>query len=68
MFNNSILGFLLGSTVSGAGVYYYILEEYRVSNMLLNEDIYVRKTPKDPSITASTDERNTRHYKLQSSA
>lgn len=31
----------MGSTIAGAGVYYYILEEYRVSNELLTEDIYV---------------------------
>lgn len=37
-----LFGFLLGSTLAGAGVYYYILEEYRVSNELLTEDIYVR--------------------------
>lgn len=37
-----LFGFLLGSTLSGAAVYYYILEEYRVSNSLLTEDIYVR--------------------------
>lgn len=28
--------------LAGAGVYYYILEEYKVSNGLLTEDIYVR--------------------------
>lgn len=28
--------------MAGAGVYYYILEEYKVSNGLLSEDIYVR--------------------------
>ena len=37
-----ILGFLFGSTLFGAGTYYYILEEYRMSNELLTEDIYVR--------------------------
>lgn len=37
-----LFGFLLGSTLAGAGVYYYILEEYKVSNELLTEDIYVR--------------------------
>ena len=35
-----ILGFLLGSTLAGAGVYYYILEEYKVSNGVLTEDIW----------------------------
>ncbi|PSS23141.1 hypothetical protein M430DRAFT_33714 [Amorphotheca resinae ATCC 22711] len=39
-FRGGILGFFLGSTLAGAGVYYYILEEYRVSNELLTEDIY----------------------------
>ena len=37
----SMFGFLLGSTLAGAGTYYYILEEYKVSNELLTEDIYV---------------------------
>ncbi|KAI9846881.1 MAG: hypothetical protein M1837_003493 [Sclerophora amabilis] len=39
-FRGGFFGFLLGSTLAGAGVYYYILEEYRVSNELLTEDIY----------------------------
>lgn len=37
-----LLGFLLGATMSGAGMYYYVIDEYRVSNQLLTEDIYVR--------------------------
>ncbi len=37
-----LFGFLLGSTFAGAAVYYYILEEYKVSNEMLTEDIYVR--------------------------
>ncbi|KAI9824027.1 MAG: hypothetical protein M1826_007560 [Phylliscum demangeonii] len=37
---NSLFGFLLGSTLSGAGLYYYVVEEYKVSNELLAEDIY----------------------------
>ena len=36
-----LFGFLLGSTLAGASVYYYILEEYKVSNDMLTEDIYV---------------------------
>lgn len=36
-----LFGFLLGTTLAGASVYYYILEEYKVSNELLTEDIYV---------------------------
>ncbi|CAG8949641.1 hypothetical protein HYFRA_00007874 [Hymenoscyphus fraxineus] len=39
-FRGGLFGFLLGSTLAGAGVYYYVLEEYRVSNELLTEDIY----------------------------
>lgn len=39
-FRGGIFGFLLGSTLSGAGVYYYILEEYKVSNELLMEDVF----------------------------
>ena len=37
-----MFGFLLGSTLAGSAVYYYILDEYKVSNELLTEDIYVR--------------------------
>jgi len=36
-----LFGFLLGTTLAGASVYYYILAEYKVSNELLTEDIYV---------------------------
>ncbi|KAI4135165.1 MAG: hypothetical protein LQ347_000900 [Umbilicaria vellea] len=39
-FRGGLFGFLLGSTLTGAGVYYYILDEYKVSNELLTEDIY----------------------------
>ncbi|EAS35702.1 uncharacterized protein CIMG_01056 [Coccidioides immitis RS] len=41
-FRGGIFGFLFGSTVAGASVYYYILQEYRLSNDMLTEDIYVR--------------------------
>jgi hypothetical protein len=37
-----LLGFFVGATVAGVGVFYYGLEEYKVSNELLTEDIYVR--------------------------
>ncbi|KAN0122201.1 hypothetical protein V8E51_000527 [Hyaloscypha variabilis] len=40
-FRGGLFGFLLGSTLAGGGVYYYILEEYKVSNELLTEDIYL---------------------------
>lgn len=36
-----LLGFFLGSTMTGGGIYYYVLDEYKVSNELLMEDIYV---------------------------
>lgn len=39
---NSIFGFLAGSVTAGAGMYYYVMEEYKVANQLLSEDIYVR--------------------------
>ncbi|KAL9639089.1 MAG: hypothetical protein Q9164_001152 [Protoblastenia rupestris] len=45
-FRGGIFGFLLGSVVAGAGTFYYVMEEYRVSNELLTEDIYVS----DPSV------------------
>jgi hypothetical protein len=38
---NSILGFLSGAVLSGGALYYYVIDEYRVSNELLTEDIYV---------------------------
>ena len=40
--HDRLFGFLLGATASGAGMYYYVIDEYRVSNQLLTEDIYVR--------------------------
>lgn len=36
-----LFGFFFGSTLSAGGVYYYVLDEYKVSNQLLTEDIYV---------------------------
>ncbi|OCT53514.1 hypothetical protein CLCR_10843 [Cladophialophora carrionii] len=44
-FRGGLFGFLLGSTLAGASVYYYILEEYKVSNELLTEDIYRARQP-----------------------
>jgi hypothetical protein len=38
----SLFGFLLGSVLAGGGLYYYVIDEYKVSNELLTEDIYVR--------------------------
>lgn len=37
-----IFGFLLGSVLAGSGLYYYVVDEYKVSNELLTEDVYVR--------------------------
>lgn len=37
----SFFGFLLGSTVAGASMYYYVVDEYKISNQMLSEDIYV---------------------------
>jgi len=37
----SLFGFLLGSVLAGGGLYYYVIDEYKVSNELLTEDIYV---------------------------
>ncbi|KAF1811253.1 hypothetical protein P152DRAFT_459653 [Eremomyces bilateralis CBS 781.70] len=39
-FRGGLLGFLLGSVLAGSGMYYYVMEEYRVSNSLLTQDIY----------------------------
>ncbi len=38
----SLFGFFFGSTLAGAAVYSYVLNEYKTSNELLTEDIYVR--------------------------
>jgi hypothetical protein len=42
---HSILGFLSGAVLSGGALYYYVIDEYRVSNELLTEDIYVSYHP-----------------------
>ncbi|KAF2723463.1 hypothetical protein K431DRAFT_282916 [Polychaeton citri CBS 116435] len=39
-FRGTIFGFLLGSFIAGSGLYYYVVDEYKVSNQLLTEDIY----------------------------
>lgn len=39
-FRGGLVGFATGSLLAGGGVYYYVMEEYRVSNTLLQEDIY----------------------------
>lgn len=42
MVMDRLFGFFFGSTLAGAGVYYYAVQEYKASNELLTEDIYVR--------------------------
>lgn len=42
---NRLLGFLSGSVLAAGGMYFYVLQEYRISNELLTEDIYVCFTP-----------------------
>ena len=37
-----LFGFLFGCVLSGGAVYTYLLQEYKTSNDLLTEDIYVR--------------------------
>ncbi|KAK0733469.1 hypothetical protein B0T26DRAFT_21999 [Lasiosphaeria miniovina] len=39
-FRGGLFGFFFGSTLAGASVYYYALQEYKSSNELLTEDIY----------------------------
>ncbi|CAF9925187.1 MAG: hypothetical protein GOMPHAMPRED_003819 [Gomphillus americanus] len=41
-FRGGLIGFLLGSSVAAYGTYAWVLKEYRLSNELLTEDIYVR--------------------------
>ncbi|KAE8373725.1 hypothetical protein BDV26DRAFT_271382 [Aspergillus bertholletiae] len=43
-FRGGIFGFLTGTIVAGASVYYYILGEYRVTNEMLTEDIFALQT------------------------
>ncbi|KAL3436242.1 hypothetical protein BDV09DRAFT_165721 [Aspergillus tetrazonus] len=43
-FRGGLFGFLTGSVVAGAVVYYYILGEYRISNNMLTEDIDALQT------------------------
>ncbi|PHH67785.1 hypothetical protein CDD82_1127 [Ophiocordyceps australis] len=43
-FRGGLFGFLLGCVVSGGAVYNYLLQEYKTSNDLLTEDIYILQT------------------------
>ncbi|EDP54153.1 hypothetical protein AFUB_022050 [Aspergillus fumigatus A1163] len=47
-FRGGLFGFLAGTAVASASVYYYILGEYRVANQMLNEDIH--DSPPLPSL------------------
>lgn len=37
-----LFGFLLGTVGAGGALYYYVVDQYKVSNEMLTEDIYVR--------------------------
>ncbi|KAF1825017.1 uncharacterized protein K489DRAFT_377556 [Dissoconium aciculare CBS 342.82] len=39
-FRGSVFGFLIGTVLAGSGLYYYVVDEYKISNRLLVEDIY----------------------------
>lgn len=43
-FRGGFFGFLLGSFVTSATVYYYVLEDYKISNELLTDDINTLQT------------------------
>lgn len=38
---SSLFGFLLGCVTAGTGAYTYLAQEYKTSNDMLTEDIYV---------------------------
>lgn len=44
-----LFGFLFGCVLSGGAVYSYLLQEYKASNDLLTEDIYVGLPFQGPS-------------------
>ncbi|RKF61951.1 hypothetical protein OnM2_037068 [Erysiphe neolycopersici] len=50
-FRGGLFGFLLGNFVSSVGLYYYVLEDYKVSNELLTNDI-------NCSVTGTKDLKN----------
>lgn len=43
--SNRMFGFLLGATSASFLTWYYVMDEYKVSNELLTEDIYVSRDP-----------------------
>ncbi|KAJ3492831.1 hypothetical protein NLG97_g5120 [Lecanicillium saksenae] len=42
-FRGGLFGFLLGCTLAGSSVYTYLVQEYKASNDMLTDDIYVRR-------------------------
>lgn len=53
-FRGAFTGFLLGVTVTGAGAYYYLLDEYRKSNNVILADILALQS----SIAKLEDQQN----------
>ncbi|KAF2857792.1 hypothetical protein K470DRAFT_222627 [Piedraia hortae CBS 480.64] len=39
-FRGTLFGFLLGTVLAGGGLYAYMLDEYKTSNLLLTEDVH----------------------------
>ncbi|EFX05856.1 hypothetical protein CMQ_3925 [Grosmannia clavigera kw1407] len=65
-FRGGLFGFLLGTTLSGSAVYYYVLQEYKASNDQLTDDIYtLQRTTQQLSNHLSTleDKLQTDHKK-----
>jgi hypothetical protein len=46
--SHRVFGFLIGTVLAGSGLYYYVVDEYKISNRLLVEDIYVSTDPPGP--------------------
>lgn len=42
-----MFGFLLGVTLAGSSAYYYVIDEYKLANDMLSEDIYVCPSPNE---------------------
>lgn len=53
-----LFGFLFGVVLAGSTAYYYVIDEYKVSNDMLTEDIYVRSARPN---TASSTRRSVCH-------
>lgn len=54
MLLDRLFGFLAGSVLAGSALYYYVIDEYKVSNELLTEDIYVCPIPPSFQLNACT--------------